>query len=316
MRSPIIAGSTDQSIDIFIPVSTSGDGLTGLAFDTSGLTCYYRIGPTGTPTQLPLVTLANAQAAHADGGFVEIDATNMKGGYRLDLSDAMVSSAGILKIWIQGAAGMYPVPIEQPVGFNVQNTDKAGYSISGTIQTLDVLNTAQDVGHAQTQADIDALNDISPAEVNAECDTAIADASLATEANITALNNLSQAEAQTAAETAIDGKFNLSAGVVDADLKKVNGQTQEADSIQKSLAVIAKGTAIAGSLSTTEMTTDLSLSADGQLNGRTLIFTSNTTTAALRKQATSITSSLIVNGKLTFPALTNAPQAGDTWIIV
>lgn len=37
------------------------------------------------------------------------------------------------------------------------NNDKAGYSISGTIQTLEALDTAQDVQHAATQADIAAL---------------------------------------------------------------------------------------------------------------------------------------------------------------
>ena len=38
------------------------------------------------------------------------------------------------------------------------NNDKTGYSISGTIQTLDWLDTAQDSQHAQTQADIAALS--------------------------------------------------------------------------------------------------------------------------------------------------------------
>lgn len=45
-------------------------------------------------------------------------------------------------------------------------SDKTGYSISGTKQTLD------------------ALNDVSAADVNAQCDTAISDAALATAANL------------------------------------------------------------------------------------------------------------------------------------
>jgi hypothetical protein len=48
--------------------------------------------------------------------------------------------------------------------------------IAGTITTLDALDTAQDTQHAQTQTDIAALNDLSAAAVNAEADTAIADA--------------------------------------------------------------------------------------------------------------------------------------------
>lgn len=46
------------------------------------------------------------------------------------------------------------------------NNDKTGYSISGTKTTLD------------------ALNDVSTAEVNAQCDTAISDAALATASNL------------------------------------------------------------------------------------------------------------------------------------
>lgn len=154
MRKPITAGATDQTIDIFIPdsSSTTGGGLTGLVFNSSGLTCYYRKGATGTATALTLAT-QTVGGAHSDGGFVEVDATNMPGIYRLDLSDTMVSSAGNSTIYLQGATNMAPVMIEQPVGFDVQvstNNDKTGYSISGTKTTLD------------------ALNDITTADVNGE----------------------------------------------------------------------------------------------------------------------------------------------------
>ena len=42
------------------------------------------------------------------------------------------------------------------------NNDKSGYSISGTLTTLDDLDTAQDAQHASTQTDIAALNDFNP----------------------------------------------------------------------------------------------------------------------------------------------------------
>lgn len=77
--------------------------------------------------------------------------------------------------------------------------------IAGTITTLDALDTAQDVQHAQTQSDIASLNNISAAQVNAEVDTALADydgpthAELVSEINdvqsdIAGLNNLSAAQ--------------------------------------------------------------------------------------------------------------------------
>lgn len=42
------------------------------------------------------------------------------------------------------------------------NNDKTGYSISGTITTLDALDTAQDTQHSTTQSAISALNDFDP----------------------------------------------------------------------------------------------------------------------------------------------------------
>jgi len=76
------------------------------------------------------------------------------------------------------------------------------------------------------------------------------------------------------------------------------------------------GAAATGTLSTTEMTTDLTISVNDQYNGRILIFASNTTTAALQGQATDITDTVTTDGKLTFTALTTAPVNGDTFIIV
>lgn len=45
------------------------------------------------------------------------------------------------------------------------NDDKAGYSISGTITTLDALDTAQDTQHTTTQSAISSLNDPSSADI-------------------------------------------------------------------------------------------------------------------------------------------------------
>jgi hypothetical protein len=91
----ILKGSTDVTVDVMLQQDNSGtnpgDPATGLAF--GDMTCYYREGATGGSTQLTLATLADETAAHSDGGFVEIDATNMPGMYRLDLSDTIVSGA-------------------------------------------------------------------------------------------------------------------------------------------------------------------------------------------------------------------------------
>src|SRR5574343_1214403 len=100
-------GSTDVSLPIFIQdsASTSGAGKTGLAYNTASLTCYY-VRPGSAADALSLVT-QTVTGAHFDGGFVEVDATNLPGVYRLDLSDA-VGAVGVRRVLVmlKGASGM------------------------------------------------------------------------------------------------------------------------------------------------------------------------------------------------------------------
>jgi hypothetical protein len=83
----------------------------------------------------------------------------------------------------------------------------------------------------------------------------------------------------------------------------------------RSAATIQKGAAVSGTLSTTEMTTDLTVSILDQFNGRTLIFANDTITAALRGQGTEITATTVADSKLGFTALTTAPVVGDTFSV-
>jgi hypothetical protein len=112
-KREIVAGVIDQTIDIWVGDSSStvGAGLTGLTFESASLVCYYRKGATGAAAELSLAT-QTVGGAHDDGGFVEIDATNMPGVYRLDLSDTMVAAEGVLIVQLTGAADMAPVNVE------------------------------------------------------------------------------------------------------------------------------------------------------------------------------------------------------------
>lgn len=113
---PIKAGSTDQTIYVKIQNSsvTTGAGLTGLVYNTASLVAYY-VKNQGTATQITLATLAAANSAHSDGGFKEVDATNMPGLYRLDLPDAAVDTAGGVVVMLKGATNMVETQIEIPV---------------------------------------------------------------------------------------------------------------------------------------------------------------------------------------------------------
>ena len=84
--------ATDVSIDVEILDTTSGtgDGLAALVFNSSGLQAYYH-RPGAAPVEITLATMT-VTGSHDDGGFVELDATNMKGNYRLDLPDAVCAT--------------------------------------------------------------------------------------------------------------------------------------------------------------------------------------------------------------------------------
>ncbi len=148
-KREILAGATDQTVDIFIQdsSSTTGAGLAGLAFNTASLACYYRKGATGSATQLTLAT-QTVGGAHSDGGFVEIQATNMKGVYRLDLSDTIVASAGMVTIYLYGATNMAPCVLELEI-VSVDKFNATNFGLS-----LVPANVTQLGGSAQSATDL------------------------------------------------------------------------------------------------------------------------------------------------------------------
>jgi hypothetical protein len=91
MEYIIEPGATDQTIDVFLRRDDTGQGKTGLVYNSAGASCYYN-RPRAAATQIALATLASATAAYSSGGFKEIDATNKPGCYRLDLPDAVVAA--------------------------------------------------------------------------------------------------------------------------------------------------------------------------------------------------------------------------------
>lgn len=118
MKDIVKPGTTGKIYCIFIADSsaTDGRGKTGLAYNTSSLTAYYkRSNGTGSVA----ITLANITTlgTFASGGFKEIDATNMKGWYEFHVPDAcLASGADNVGICLQGAANMAPVNIEIKLG--------------------------------------------------------------------------------------------------------------------------------------------------------------------------------------------------------
>ena len=112
MSEYVYAGLTSQTIDIFLQDSSSstGQGLSGLVYNSAGLVASYRKGATGSRTAITLAT-QTVGGAWSSGGFVEIDATNMKGVYRLDLPNAAVDTEGFVTLYLYGATNLLPTAL-------------------------------------------------------------------------------------------------------------------------------------------------------------------------------------------------------------
>ena len=105
----VTAGKTSFSHDVALvqkaAATSPGDPITGLAFNTSSFTAYYRIPATGTLTAITLAT-QTVGGAYSSGGFVEVSSTNDPGGYRFDVPNAVLATAGVSKVVFNGAANM------------------------------------------------------------------------------------------------------------------------------------------------------------------------------------------------------------------
>lgn len=121
------------------------------------------------------------------------------------------------------------------------------------------------------------------------------------------------AQAEIRATGAGSGTFNET-----ADSQEATGDVTEALTVASatklaaSAGTIVIGAAEAGTLSTTQMTTNLTESTDDHYAGRVILWTSG----VLQNQATAVTAYLGATGMLTYTATTEAPSAADTFVIV
>lgn len=150
----IRAGSTSQTIylEVLDSASTTGGRKTGIAWNASGLTAYYA-RTRGAATQITLASLASASAAWTSGGWIEVDATNMPGIYRLDLPDAAVATgAQSVVITVKGASGMVQVSKEiRLVAYDPDDATRLGLSAlpnaaagaNGGLPTVDAANAVK-----------------------------------------------------------------------------------------------------------------------------------------------------------------------------
>lgn len=102
------------------------------------------------------------------------------------------------------------------------------------------------------------------------------------------------------------------ANQVDSNILAISGSTTSANNLEASASTIVVGTAQTGTLSTTQMTTNLTEATDDHYNGRIIIWTSG----ALKDQGTNITDYDGTTKMLTFTAVTEPPSNGNTFVII
>jgi hypothetical protein len=118
---------------------------------------------------------------------------------------------------------------------------------------------------------------------------------------------------QTAANQYDDlSTFDATTDTVDADVVALDGNGNAAMNLAASAETIVRGEALTGTLSTTQMTTDLTETTDAHYVGRVVIWT----TGDLAAQAARITAYNGTSKLLTYTETTSAPANGDTFVIV
>jgi len=219
----IKAGATSQTIDIFVldSSSTIGAGLTGLVFNTAGLTCYYRKGALGTPTAVTLATLALVTTAWATGGFIAVDATNMPGVYRLDIPNVVIDTAGMVTMYLRGATNMAPVVLElEIVAVDIYDTVRLGLTalpnvIQGTSGALPTGNATGQVTVAGTATGAITSTSFAAGAIDASA--------IATDAITSA--ELSASAVQEIADGVLSRKLNMAGNISDVSVTSVSSAT-------------------------------------------------------------------------------------------
>ena len=127
MKLTLKKGIASKLLQVYIE-STSGGGLTGLAYDTSGLIAYYYRETEVNPIAISLVDMPGGLSWWVSGGFIEVDAANMPGLYQFSVPNAVLDTgADSVTIMLSGAASMVPLVLEiELVNYDPNNAVSLG----------------------------------------------------------------------------------------------------------------------------------------------------------------------------------------------
>lgn len=328
MKLQIKKGTTSKLITVFIQdsSSTTGAGLTGLVYNSAGLTAYYYREGAGTgATAITLATMT--LGTWATGGFIVVDATNMPGVYEIGLPDAVLASgADSVSVMLKGATNMAPLTLEiQLTDIDLHDSVRGGMtalpnaaadaagglpiSDAGGLD-LDAMNTA---AVRLTAARAQIIDDwANGGRLDLILDIIAAD----TTTDIPALIATAQADLDIITDT--DGVILGAAGVdlIWDELMTGHTTNQTAGKILKGISegwISAEASVNDASATTTSFITDLTNATDNFYNDTVLVFITGTLTG----QSRPITSYNGTTKTVTFDeAFTSAPANADQFIIL
>jgi hypothetical protein len=256
-------------------------------------------------TEETALTIANTDIKISKNGATAVDktaggATHDQGGIYLATLDATdTDTLGNIEINVHVAGALYAQKRLTVLPAKIYDSIIAG-SDNLEVDVIEMLGVAG-TSLPSTQASVDGLNDISTAEVRTEVDGGIAAAGLST---------FDYTTDQVIVGTNNDKTGYSISGTV--DVTAINGSTDAARKLAISANSIGEGAAVAGTLSTTQMSTDLVEVTDNHYVGRAVMFTSG----SLSGQVKGITGYTGATKVLTFGALTEAPVAGTEFILL
>jgi len=193
----------------------------------------------------------------------------------------------------------------------VPTSNPSAASIADAVWTEDLSTHSSVAGSTAEALDVATAGGLDAAGVRAAIGMSNADldAQLATiDTNVDAL----LVDTSSTLPGLISGLNDFDPAVDTVNVGAINGSTEAAADLAASAGTIVRAEAVAGSLTTTTMTTDLAEATNDHYNGRIIIWTSG----PLKDQATNITDYDGTSKTLTFTAVTEPPQAGNTFVIV
>lgn len=174
---------TSVSLYLFIQNSsvTTGAGLTGLAFNSAGLTAYY-VRPLTAAAAITLAT-QTVSGAFSSGGFVEVDATNMPGVYRFDVPNAaLATGVNSVVVMLKGATNMAQIVLEiDLVAYDPQSATNLGLTQVDAIKT-ETASIQADTDNLQTRVPVALVAGRMDSSAGAIAANAITAASMAVDA--------------------------------------------------------------------------------------------------------------------------------------